>query len=160
VSKESVEIRRDVRAPERVGEILRALPDWFGIEDAVLDYIEQSRVLPSHAALVEEQIVGICLTKHHSESSVEIYLMAVDPRWRRRGIGRALLDAAEKDLASNGIEFLQVKTLGPSEPWPPYDETRKFYEALGFRQLEEIHGLWPDNPCLILVKHLPSTKAK
>jgi hypothetical protein len=25
---------------------------------------------------------------------------------------------------------------------------------MGFRPLEEIHGLWPGNPCLIMVKVL------
>jgi hypothetical protein len=54
-----------------------------------------------------------------------------------------------------GVEYLQVKTLGPSHPSRGYAATRRFYEALGFRPLEEIHGLWAeDNPCLLLVKRL------
>ena len=36
---------------------------------------------------------------------------------------------------------------------PGYDATRRFYEALGFVALEELHGLWDEeNPTLVLVK--------
>ena len=53
------------------------------------------------------------------------------------------------------MEFLQVKTLGPSRPDEGYERTREFYAAMGFTPLEEIHGLWdPGNPCLIMIKHL------
>ena len=49
---------------------------------------------------------------------------------------------------------MQVKTLGPSKPDRRYAGTRRFYEALGFRPLEET-ALWgPENPCLIMVKRL------
>jgi len=62
--------------------------------------------------------------------------------------------AAEAYLRDRGVEYLQVKTLGPSDPDPGYARTRAFYEARGFVPLEELHGLWEDNPCLLLVKRL------
>jgi hypothetical protein len=53
------------------------------------------------------------------------------------------------------VEYLQVKTLGPSYRSPDYARTRRFYESRGFRPLEEIKGFWnEENPCLIMVKHL------
>ena len=45
-----------------------------------------------------------------------------------------------------------MKTLGPTCPDAGYECTRQFYTKLGFRPLEEIHGLWAENPCLIMVK--------
>ena len=51
---------------------------------------------------------------------------------------------------------VEVKALGPSRPSRRYKTTRIFYEACGFRPLEEIHGLWRDNPCLVFVKSLDS----
>lgn len=60
----------------------------------------------------------------------------------------------ESDLIADGVEMLQVKTLGPSQPDASYDRTRQFYSHMGFRPLEEIHGLWPGNPCLVMVKVL------
>ena len=57
-------------------------------------------------------------------------------------------------LRGTGIEYLQVKTLGPSRPDAGYERTRGFYEARGFVALEELHDLWDANPCLLLVKSL------
>jgi ribosomal protein S18 acetylase RimI-like enzyme len=150
-----VRIQTGLNRPHKVNDILRALPEWFGIQGAVEDYVEQSRTLPTYSAAVDDEIVGVCLLKHHSPYSSEIYLMAVEPRNHRRGIGSALVEAVEQDLFARGVEFLQVKTLAPSYPSPEYTMTRLFYEAIGFRALEEIDNLWPDNPCLIMVKHLP-----
>jgi ribosomal protein S18 acetylase RimI-like enzyme len=149
-----VRIQTGVNDPQRVGEILRALPEWFELEDAISDFVEQSKRLPTYLAIVNDEIVGVCLLKHHSPYSSEIYVMAVEPRSHRRGIGSALVAAVERDLSARGVEFLQVKTLGPSYPSPEYTMTRLFYEAVGFRALEEIDGLWPGNPCLIMVKRL------
>ena len=151
-------IDRGAADPARVAEILHALPDWFGIESAVANYVEQSTSLPAYTAVVEAT-VGVCLVKLHSPYSAELYLIAVEPRMHRRGIGSALVRTAERDLTADGVEYFHVKTLGPSYPSPEYELTRRFYEALGFRALEELHGIWPDNPCLIMVKHLQSGSA-
>ena len=62
---------------------------------------------------------------------------------------------AEEWLRSERIEFLQVKTLGPSRPDLDYERTGKFYEAVGFRPLEEFPTLWGERlPCLQMVKSL------
>ena len=53
------------------------------------------------------------------------------------------------------IEFLQVKTLSETHPDPNYASTRAFYQAMGFRKLQELPGLWGEaNPCLRMVKSL------
>lgn len=150
-------VERRAPDPARVEEILRALPGWFGLEDALLNYVDQSKTLPAFVALVDDRMVGLCLVKQHTQHAAEIYLMAVEPPLHRFGIGTALLTAAERELRDEGVELLQVKTLGPSDPSPEYAATRLFYESVGFRALEEIEGLWPGNPCLILVKHLDAS---
>ena len=149
-----LEIRRDVRDAARVESILRELSEWFGIEDALVDYVAKSMRLPNLAAMDGDRIVGICLLSHHTKYAWEIDLLAVERARHRLGIGSSLVAAAEADAMSHGVEFLQVKTLGPSMESSEYAATRLFYEALGFRALEEIEGLWPGNPCLILIKHL------
>lgn len=80
--------------------------------------------------------------------------MAVDRAWHRRGIGTALVAAAEATVRSDGAQLLSLKTLGPSRPDPSYEHTRRFYLARGFLPREELHNLWEDNPCLIMVKPL------
>jgi GNAT superfamily N-acetyltransferase len=150
-------------APETVDRLLRSLPDWFGIESSIVEYVIKARELPTYLAWpsggspvpdTERLPVGVLLVARHFPAAAEIYLMAVEPALHRRGIGRALIEAAEADLIADGVELVQVKTLGPSLPDASYDQTRQFYSRMGFRPLEEIHDLWPGNPCLVMVKVL------
>jgi GNAT superfamily N-acetyltransferase len=155
------------RDPGTVDRLLRSLPDWFGIEAANAHYVEKAHDLPTYLARPapgpavpdrERQPVGVLLAARHFPQAAEIYLLAVEPALHRQGIGRALVEALEADLLADGVELLQVKTLGPSQPDASYERTRRFYALMGFWPLEEIHGLWPGNPCLIMVKvlHLPA----
>ena len=98
--------------------------------------------------------VRSCTQQRRSGALPPAILIAADRGQHRRGIGRALVAALEADLIPAGVELLQVKTLGPARPDAGYELTRRFYAGLGFRPLEEIHGLWPQNPCLIMVKVL------
>jgi GNAT superfamily N-acetyltransferase len=133
--------------------ILSLLPDWFGIPDAVDDYVAladaRSCVIASHGG----DDIGITIVIEHSPFAAEVYLMAVVPSQHRRGVGRAMLQHVEADLARRGIEFLQVKTLSDSDPDDGYAATRAFYLAYGFRPLEEFPTLWdPENPALQMIK--------
>ena len=151
--------------PDTVDRLLRLLPDWFGIESANAHYVAKARDLPTYLAWPTPNSpapdtaghpVGVLLVARHFPESAEIYLMAVEPALHRRGIGQALVEALEADLLAEGVELLQVKTLGPSLPDANYQRTRRFYARMGFRPLEEIPDLWPGNPCLIMVKVLRS----
>ena len=132
-------------------EILTALPDWFGIEEAVDAYVRDGAGLPTFAAGRD----GFLALKQHTEAAGEIYVMGVRPERRRHGLGTALLEAAESFLRAREVEYLQVKALGPSDPSEHYAATRSFYAARGFRPLEELTAIWgEENPCLIMVKQL------
>ncbi len=141
----------------RCAPILRALPDWFGIESAVQQYIQEIDCLPTLLAL-QDQVdypLGFLTLKAHTPYAAEIYVMGILPQLRGRGIGRALVEASANHLRGQGIEYLQVKTLGPSREDAGYAATRAFYQAIGFRPLEELKQLWDaDNPCLILIQRL------
>ncbi len=135
--------------------ILRALPDWFGVEAATLAYIAQADVLPTFVAKAGEAPVGFLTLRRHSPDAAEITVMGVLPTAHRRGVGKALLAAAEAYLRQTQTRFLQVKTLSPRNPDANYAATRRFYEAQGFCRLEEFPELWDaDNPCLQLIKYL------
>jgi GNAT superfamily N-acetyltransferase len=135
--------------------ILRALPDWFGIEEANLMYIRDINVNPTFVAQADEKIVGFLTLMEHNQYSAEIHVMAVSPEWHRKGVGRELVHSAEDHLRRRNFEFLQVKTLSGKDPDEGYKKTRAFYLALGFRPLQEFDDLWgSENPCLQLVKSL------
>jgi coenzyme F420-0:L-glutamate ligase/coenzyme F420-1:gamma-L-glutamate ligase len=145
-----VEIGEPAERSRIAEEVLRDLPEWFGIEEATEAYIEAAARLPTFA--VEPDAGFLCL-EQHTPQAAEIHVMGVRREHHRRGIGRALVAAAERWCRARGIRYLQVKTLGPSARSRGYDATRAFYVALGFVALEELHGFWgEENPALILVK--------
>lgn len=156
MSNVPVRVERGRQSPDDVDRILRALPDWFGIEDSIKQYVADAATLPTYLAYVPgtDECAGILLTSRHFPEAADVHLMAVAPQWHGRGVGRRLLRVAENDLAADGVRFLQVKTQGPSSNDAHYARTQAFYQSQGFTPLEEIHGLWPGNPCLILVKSL------
>ena len=133
--------------------ILHTLPTWFGIPAAVQDYIAVADRSPTVIASLGERDVGLLTLVRHTPYAAEIYVMAVLPEFHRQGIGRALIAHAEHNLAADGVEFLQVKTLSPSQPDEGYQRTRAFYSSYGFRPLEEFPELWdPENPALQMIK--------
>lgn len=149
--------------PDTVARLLRLLPTWFGMPASNEAYVQAARELPTYLAWPAASggseaaagPVGALLARRHFPVAAEIHLMAVDPALHRQGVGRALVHALEADLTADGVELLQVKTLGASHPDAGYKLTRQFYAAMGFQPLEEMIGVWgPQNPCLIMVKRL------
>ncbi len=133
--------------------ILRALPEWFGVEEATAQYIRDVDTLPTFVAFEDGRAVGFMAVKQHFPQAAELYVLGVLPETHRQGVGQALLSAVEAYLHQQGVEYLQVKTLSASHPDPGYAKTRAFYEAMGFRPLEEFPTLWDEaNPCLLMVK--------
>ncbi len=134
-------------------EILRSLPQWFGIEDAILQYARAVADLPTFSAVEAGKTTGFLSIKEHFPEAAEIHVMGVRPECRGRGIGMALVKKAAAWLRERGCRVLQVKTLSASSKDPGYAETRAFYKKAGFIPLEEMPKLWSEsNPCLIMVK--------
>lgn len=135
--------------------ILRALPDWFGIEKAIVDYTRQVRALPFFALWDEGRPVGFAAVKVHNAYTGEIFIMGLLQEHHRRGMGRRLILACEEHCRERGLEYLTVKTLDATRESNSYEKTRHFYLAMGFRPLETFPTLWDEeNPCLFLAKCL------
>jgi ribosomal protein S18 acetylase RimI-like enzyme len=137
-------------------EVLESLPEWFGISASVESYIAAADQLPMLACFDPAgQVVGFVSVKTHTAFAAEVYVMGVKRSWHRRGIGRALVEAAVEHAISQGVCFLTVKTLSPSNDDPNYARTRLFYGALGFLPIEEFPTLWgAENPCILMVRPL------
>jgi GNAT superfamily N-acetyltransferase len=130
---------------ERNRQLLEALtqrlPQWFGHPDANRHYAEQAERLDGWVARIDESPAGLLLVKRHSPASAEIYWLGVDPDRHRRGVGRALIEAVERQLKDEQARFLFVMTLHPDVDYEPYRRTRAFYERLGFSlALSTHHG--------------------
>ena len=141
-------------------QVLRSLPMWFGIEEALLMYADDTLRLPSFAAVEGERILGFVSLKEHFPQAWEIHCIAVHAASRNAGIGRALVAHVEHWLVARKVSLLQVKTVAATSPSKAYAETRGFYDRLGIQALEVFPLLWaPQNPCLQLVKQLQGTES-
>jgi GNAT superfamily N-acetyltransferase len=145
----------NIRREAEIEAILRSLPGWFGIEKALLMYVADSAAKPTFAAEVDGRLIGFLTLTRHFASSWEIHCMAVSAQHRNQMVGTKLLAAAERQARTQGVTFLQVKTVAESSPSPEYAQTRRFYLARGFVPLEVFPSLWDTwNPALQLVKAL------
>ncbi len=134
--------------------VMRSLPGWFGIEESIQQYRRDLEIMETYVVETGGHIVGFMALNQHNQYSAEIHVMGVLEEFHRRGMGRSLVAHAVDVLHERSIEYLQVKTLGPSRESEAYAGTRRFYKAMGFRPLEETN-LWGEgNPCLIMVRHL------
>jgi ribosomal protein S18 acetylase RimI-like enzyme len=135
--------------------ILNSLPQWFGIPESTMEYINMSKEYIFFAIYDESKPVGFMSLKPTSQSTIEIYVMGVASEYHRCGFGTKLFNTALTWAQKNSYEFMQVKTLDSSRPNKEYEITRKFYEKLGFKSLECLTEIWGnDNPCLIMIQYI------
>lgn len=162
-------------------EILRQLPDWFGIPESTKCYVAGSAGMPfwawcesgeetagagmtlgnaEAAGCADAKCAGNCefsgflSLKETSPDTAEIFVMGVLQGRHRRGIGRELFLAFEQYAREGGYSFVQVKTVQNGH-YEVYDRTNAFYRAMGFRELECLPTLWDEkNPCQIYVKYI------
>ena len=135
--------------------VLRSLPKWFGIEEALLMYAKDSGKLPTFAIEQDARIVGFLSLQEHFPVSWEVHCIAISAEARNFGHGTLLLEHVERWLKERGVRFLQIKTVAAASPSPEYAESREFYAARGYLPLEVFPTLWsPRNPALQLIKSL------
>ena len=143
---------------ERTSEceaVLRTLPGWFGIERALLMYVEDTAKLPTFAIEQDGRVIGFLTLLEHFPTAWEVHCMAIEAHARERGLGSQLITHSEEWLRKRGVEFLQVKTVAASSKSTNYAQTRQFYEARGFVPVEIFPELWdPWNPALQCIKRL------
>ena len=124
-------------------------------------FIAKLIALPGSVALIareEDATCGFILARVAADEA-EILTLAVDPAWRRRGLGRALIMAAAERARDGGARtmFLEVETGN--------DAARALYAASGFREEGRRRGYYRDAPgepardALTLKADLPLGKA-
>jgi GNAT superfamily N-acetyltransferase len=145
-------------------EIVRGLPYFFGSEVGVAQCVRAVRTQRGWVAGSADRaggpagVAGFLVIDHPLPSAPEITWMAVRADRRRRGLGRALVDHAARELAGEGARVLSVLTLAASVPetgGDTYAGTRAFYGANGFLAIREIHPPGWDSPALLLARPLP-----
>lgn len=99
---------------------------------------------PTHKWLVFDQGVvdGVAyyVAEPLTEGTWNLLLIASDPQSQGKGIGTALIEFVEAQLARDGQRILLVETSGT----PRFEKTRLFYEKLGFEGEARIRDYYSD----------------
>ena len=147
------EVKYENQKKAVVAEVLKDLPEWFGIPESTQAYIEGITDLQVWAAYQESDLTGFVSLSYSSEDCAEIDCLGVKKAYQGRKIGSQLLATLESK-ARKKVDYLQVKTMAESSN-KDYDRTNVFYRSLGFKKLEIFPQLWgSQNPCQILIKKL------
>jgi ribosomal protein S18 acetylase RimI-like enzyme len=86
-----------------------------------------------------------------TQGTYDIYWIAVAPEAQRLGLGRRLLEYAERRIAEKGGRMVTIETSGR----PVYEPTRHFYRKLGYREsacLRDFYG--PGDDKVVFLKPL------
>ncbi len=151
-------IIREITVPAEKQQIARlvleALPDWFEVPETREEYIQKSGSLPFFAAFDADRPVGFICLNETGKDTAEICVMGILKEYHRKGIGKKLFENAKSAAARSGYSFLQVKTVRMGL-YDDYDDTNRFYLALGFKEFEVFPTLWDElNPCQVYVMAL------
>jgi ribosomal protein S18 acetylase RimI-like enzyme len=148
-------ISDDAKKAEYTEVILRKLPEWFGIEEALVEYVNTVNTYSYWAAFDKDKCVGFFSGKIHYNRTGDIYVCGIDPAYHGKGIGTLLYKEMEKHFAQKGCEYVIVKTLSETNPDTHYAKTRAFYKKMGFKELITLTEMWDENnPCLIMIKKI------
>jgi GNAT superfamily N-acetyltransferase len=135
--------------------ILRTLPKWFGIEEALQEYVRDTTRFPTFVADADARAIAFVTVRAHFPQAWEVHCIAVESSWRGRGVGTQLHAYVERWLTRQGARLLQVKTLAALHSSREYAQTRALYQALGYVEHEVFPTLWGAKlPVLQLVKVL------
>lgn len=138
-------------------DIARGLRTHFNdiaMEQMPVDLLEHDLYIAEEG---DGQVVGFLAILRRNPDVGDVSWMGVRNDLWRRGIGTALLTKAAEDLASDGASILMVHTLSDTVDYEPYEATRAFYDAMGFKHLETIDpypGMAPGNPIAIYIRLL------
>jgi len=108
-------------------------------ESEVRDWIEDHRV---YVAEVMDELVGGVRLEATDPERVKLGRLAVHEQWRGEGVGRELLDHAERAVRDSGYDTVRLTT--PDEhPYLPDLYRRRGYEETGpnpldYREYDEI----------------------
>ena len=110
-------------------KILRVLPDWFGIEESLVQYVKDADVMPTMLAKDKDDVIRFLTIKRHFPDSAEIHCMGILPQYHRKGTWKLLIKELEKYLEYEGVKILQVKTVSADRAYDAYAKTRFFLQS-------------------------------
>ena len=147
------EVKNEDQKMAVVAEVLKDLPEWFGIPESTQAYIEGAKDLQVWAAYQEGDLLGFVSLSYSSEDCAEIDCLGVKKCHQGRGIGSQLLATLESEARKN-VDYLEDKKAAEASN-QDHDRRKCFQRRVGFKKLEIFPQLWdPQNPCQVLIKKI------
>ena len=108
---------------------------------------------PRICGIEARKVIGFA-TYHvaNDEKTAELSWIGMWPEFHRTGIGRALVNAIEADLAQRGVQALVVSTVASTVEYEPYARTRRFYRAIGFSNVQVDMKWYPSGDDRLLLR--------
>jgi GNAT superfamily N-acetyltransferase len=154
------------RDPAIVRELVSKTGFFYPDEVAVAEELVQERLAKGPAsgyffvfAEMDGQVAGYASYGHIActRDSYDLYWIAVHPRFQGQGIGRFILDQAERCIREAGGRRVYIETSNREQ----YQSTRGFYLRCGYvceAILAEFYG--PGDDKVIYVKAIPTGKER
>jgi ribosomal protein S18 acetylase RimI-like enzyme len=121
---------RDAMLPEVYRAFYR--DDWRGAQRAAVESVCADKDVHVFVASEESRTTGFVALKLHPEDRMgEIYMIAVDPDFQRRGIASILTSHSVEWFKNAGMSIVMIETGGD----PGHAPARRAYESSGFRLL-------------------------
>ena len=154
-----IKIRRMVhRDKPQVMKVLNSIHEFMPSEVAVAEEVIDDYLAKSGDYIINVAEIGITLVGYIcygrtplTESTWDIYWMAVLPDKQNQGIGRSLLSSAEKEIGRAGARLIIIETSSKAE----YEKTRRFHLHRGYCEICRIPDFYASgDDKLILIKRL------
>jgi ribosomal protein S18 acetylase RimI-like enzyme len=134
--------------PEEVATALELIDEWLelGEHSGYLTYVMESQGSEGNSEVLGYVCFG---PTPLTESTYDLYWIAVDKSKHRGGVGKRLLKFAEEEMARRGGEMLLVETSSQET----YGGTIQFYEKTGYELVGKIKEYYkPGDDKLIFAK--------
>lgn len=118
---------------------------WSWTPRRVAEHIrgQDSDVLTAWA---DERLIGFAIMQFSAEHA-HLNLLAVDPVYRRSGVGRRLIEWLEETARVGGIFFVNLEVRSGN------GGARMFYRSLGYQETKYIPGYYSGREAAIRMTH-------
>jgi len=100
------------------------------------------------------EIAGFLIAERQAQKVAHLVTIDVVDRWRRRGVGRLLMDAAEHWAREQELLLVYLETAENNTA------AQAFYEARGYRKVDRVANYYSDGrPAWVMLKWLKGEEA-
>ena len=136
-------------------DVLKDLPEWFGIEESTRHYIDKVVKYKFMALYVGEHAVGFYSLREENKDVLDMYVLGIKKQYHGRGLGSTLQDFVNDYAKTHGYSYVMVLTLSEKHSDKGYALTRDFYHKNGFIDIYQSDKIWDkSNPTQIMIKKL------